>query len=195
VHTATCNQLIYFCFCLLLADNLRFSSITGFTESFNANYYCRFCKEYKLVMRKQVRENLLLLRNTKNYEADILINNVSLTGIKNRCIWNELQSYHVITNLVADLMHDILEGVCHYDFCAILEELIFVKRYFTLQTLNDRIQNFDYGFDIGNKPSIIIFDHIRGEKLKMSASEMLFFARHFGLMIGDFVSEIKEVWQ
>jgi len=90
----------------------------------------------------------------------------------------------VITNLVVDLMHDILEGVCHYDFCAILEELISVKKYFTLQTLNDRIQNFDYGFDIGKKSSIIIFDYIREEKLKMSASEMLFFARHFGLMIG-----------
>jgi len=79
----------------------------------------------------------------------------------------ELQIYHVITNLVADLMHDILEGICHYNFCAILEELISVKRYFTLQILNDRIQNFEYNFDIGNKPSIITLDHIRAEKLKM----------------------------
>lgn len=195
VHTATGHQRVYFCFCLLLADNLGFNSITGFTESFNANYYCRFCKEHKLVMRKQVKENSLLLRNRENYEADIFINNVSLTGIKDRCVWNELQNYHVITNLVADLMHDILEGVCHYDLCAILEELISVKGYFTLQTLNDRIQNFDYSFDVGNKPSIITFDHIRGEKLKLSASEMLFFVRHFGLMIGDLVPEIEEVWQ
>ncbi|XP_067216431.1 uncharacterized protein [Linepithema humile] len=92
-------------------------------------------------------------------------------------------------------MHDLLEGVCHYDLCMILENLISVKRYFTLQTLNDRIQNFDYGFDIGNKSSIITFDHIRGEKLRMSASEMLFFARHFGLIIGDLVPEVEEIWQ
>jgi len=51
---------------------------------------------------------LLLLRNKENYELDILINNVSLTGIKNPCIWNELQSYHVITNLVAEIEHKIL---------------------------------------------------------------------------------------
>jgi len=195
VHTATGNQRVYFCCCLLLADNLGFHSITGFSESFNANYYCRFCKEHKLVMKRQIRENLLLLRNRENYEADILINNVSLTGIKDRCVWNELQNYHVITNLVADLMHDILEGVCHYDLCAILEELISVKRYFTLQTLNDRIQNFDYDFDVGNKPSIIILDHIQAQKLKMSVSEMLFFVRHFGLIIGDLVHEVEEVWQ
>lgn len=73
--------------------------------------------------------------------------------------------------------------------------MISVKRYFTLQTLNDRVQNFDYGFDIGNKPSIITLDHIRAEKLRLSASEMLFFVRHFGLMIGDLVPEIKEIWQ
>ena len=78
-----------------------------------------------------------------------LINNVSLTGIKDRCIRNEIQTYHVTTNHVVDLMQDLLEGVCHYDFCAMLEELIFVKQYFTLQTLNNRIQNFDYNFDIG----------------------------------------------
>lgn len=101
---------------MLLADSLRFHSITGFTESFNANYYCRFCKEHKLVMKRQVRKNLLLLRNKENYEADILINNISLTDIKNRCVWNELQTFHVITNLFVDLMHDLLKGVCHYDF-------------------------------------------------------------------------------
>lgn len=92
-------------------------------------------------------------------------------------------------------MHDLLEGVCHYDLSFILEELISVKKYFTLETLNDRVQNFDYGFDIGNKSSIITFDHIRAEKLRMSASEMLFFVRHFGLMIGDLVPEIEEIWQ
>lgn len=195
VHTANGNQRVHFCLCLLLADNLGFHSITGFTESFNANYYCRFCKEHKLVMRTQVRENVLLLRNRENYEADIFINDVSLTGIKDRCVWNGLPTYHVVTNLVADLMHDILEGVCHSDFCALLEEMIFVKKYFTLETLNDRIQNFDYSFDIGDKPSVIMFDNIRGQKLKMSASEMLFFVRHFGLMIGDLVPEVEEVWQ
>lgn len=90
-------------------------------------------------MRKQVRENLLLLCNKENYEADVLINNLSLTGIKNRYIWNELQNYHMTINLVVDLMHDLLEGVCHYDFSVILEKLISVEKYFTLQIFNDRI--------------------------------------------------------
>lgn len=44
--------------------------------------------------------------------------------------------------------------------------------------------------DIDNKPSIITFDHIRKEKLRMSASEM-FFVRYFGLIIGDLVRQKK----
>lgn len=43
--------------------------------------------------------------------------------------------------------------------------------------------------------TIITCDHIRAEKLRFSASEMLFFVRHFGLMIEDLVPEIEEVWQ
>lgn len=72
VNTVTGSQRVYFSFCLLLADNLGFHSIIGFTEFFNANYYCRFCKEHKIVMRRQVRENVLLLRNKENYEAEII---------------------------------------------------------------------------------------------------------------------------
>lgn len=47
-------------------------------------------------MERQVRENVLLLRNKENCKANILINNVSLTGIKDRCVWNELRNYYAI---------------------------------------------------------------------------------------------------
>lgn len=46
-----------------------------------------------------------------------------------------------------------------------------------------------------HKPSLITADHIRNQKLKMSASEMMFFVRHFGLIIGDLVPEDDEVWR
>lgn len=96
-------------------------------------------------MKRQLKENVLALRNRINYEEDVLSNNVSQTGIKNRCIWHILNSYHVTENLVCDLMHDFFEGVCHYDLCAILDYLINHMNFFTLETLNDRIQNFNYG--------------------------------------------------
>lgn len=185
---------IYFALCQIIGDNLGLHAITGFVESFNADYYCRFCKEHKNIMRRQLRENIVMIRNRLNYEEDVLINNVSQTGIKTRCIWHALNSYHVTENLVCDLMHDFYEGVCHYDLCAILDYLINHVGFLNLETLNDCIQNFDYG-DSGDKPSLITADRIHHQKLKMSASEMMFFVHHFGLMIGGLVPEHDEVWR
>ncbi|KYQ54177.1 hypothetical protein ALC60_13453 [Trachymyrmex zeteki] len=185
---------IYFALCQILGDNLGQHVVTGFVESFNADYYCRFCKEHKSIMRRQLRENILVFRNRINYEDDVLTNNVSQIGIKTRCIWHVLNSYHVTENLECDIMHDLFEGVCHYDLCPILDYLINHMGFFNLETLNDRIQNFDYG-DSGDKSTLITVDHIRNQKLKMSASEMMFFVRHFGLIIGDLVPEDDEVWR
>lgn len=98
--------------------------MTGFVKPFNAYYYCRFCKEHKNTMRKQLRGNILVLRNIRNYEEDVQSNDISQTGIKTRCIWHVLNSYHVTKNLVCDLMHDFFEGMYHCDLCAILDYLI-----------------------------------------------------------------------
>lgn len=185
---------IYFALCQILGDNLGQHAVTGFVESFNADYYCRFCKERKNIMRRQLKENVLVLRNRINYEDDVRNNDVSQTGIKTRCIWHVLNSYHVTENLVCDVMHDFFEGVCHYDLCAILDYLMNHMGFFNIDILNDRVQNFEYG-DSGDKPSLIAKDHVRNQKLKMSASEMMFFVRHFGLIIGDLVPEHDEVWR
>jgi len=42
-------------------------------------------------------------------------------------------------------MHDLLEGVCGYDLALILFDLIHDKKYFSLETLNNRTIYFDYG--------------------------------------------------
>lgn len=44
-----------------------------------------------------------------------LSNNVSITDIKESCVWNEVDSFIVTSNYNIDIMHDMLEGVCKYD--------------------------------------------------------------------------------
>lgn len=195
IQTEEGERQIYFALFLFLGDNKGFHSVNGLVESFNANHYCHVCKEHRNTMREQTTENPRMLRNLINYEEDLRTNNVSITGIKTRCMFNVLLSFHIVINLMVDIMHDLLEGVCHYDLCAILNYLIFVHQYFTLETLNERVQNFNYGPDYGNKPTLITADRIREEKLKMSASEMMFFVRNFGLMIGDLVTANDEAWK
>jgi len=136
---------IYFALCQILGDNLEQHAMTGFVELFNADYYCRFCKEHKNITRRQLRENILVLRNKINYEDDVLTNDVSQTGIKIRCIWHVLNSYHITENLVCYIMlyNDFFEGVYHYNLCPILDYLINHMVFFNLETLIDHIQNFD----------------------------------------------------
>lgn len=92
-------------------------------------------------------------------------------------------------------MHDMLEGVCNYDIGLMLK--IFDFKYFTINTLNNRIELFDYGpIDIRNRPTLISNDeNLKNQgKIKMSASEMLCFVKNLGLIIGNLVPYNSEVW-
>lgn len=65
-----------------------------------------------------------LIRNKINYKDHINQANVSITGIKERCIFNDVPNYHVVENIVCDFMHDIPEGVARYDMAIIINSLI-----------------------------------------------------------------------
>jgi len=58
-----------------------------------------------------------------NYAADIFINDLTCTGIKERCIWNDLISFTVTDNFSVDIMHDnMLEAVLKFDIGLILKQ-------------------------------------------------------------------------
>jgi len=188
---------VFFSLGLILGDNLGLHSVLGFTESFVAHYPCRFCKLSKAECHSQIDQLDDKLRNIDTYNSDIEINNVSLTGIKQACVFNEISSFHVTENYAVDIMHDLLEGVCKYDIGLMLNKMIFSFKYFTLNTLNDRIESFNYGtIDIRNRPPLISVDSLRPTgTLKISASEMYCFVRYLSLIVGDLVPEDLKMWQ
>ncbi|KAF0749046.1 Ribosomal protein [Aphis craccivora] len=58
------------------------------------------------------------------------------------------------------------------------------------------IELFDYGsVDIRNRPTLIASKTLKGKgnKLKMSASEMLCFVKNLGLIIGDLIPLDSEI--
>ena len=56
--------------------------------------------------------------------------------------------------MAPDIMHDILEGVLQVSLIATLKDIILKKSYITIQTLNKRLESFNYGpIDSSNKPS------------------------------------------
>ena len=85
-------------------------------------------------------------------------------------------------------MHDVLEGGCRYTLSAVLNHLIFKERLFSIQNLNSRMRTFNYGFaEKTNNPLLIKFKDIQN-RISMSTSEIAYFTRYLGLIVGDLVS-------
>ncbi len=93
-------------------DNLGINGICGFVESFISNHFCRNCKIHIVETHRALLANHQLTRNYANYIEDLEVNDPSSTGIKVPCLSNNLGHFHVTTNYVPDVMHDLLEGVC-----------------------------------------------------------------------------------
>jgi len=92
-------------------------------------------------------------------------------------------------------MHDIFEGICHYDICHVIFYYTQTVKLFSLEKLNNRKTTFYYGpIEVGNISPAITLLHLQNNQLKMSAREIMTFIHFFPLMIGDLIPENDEVW-
>jgi len=194
IVTETGEFHVYFILGIILGDNLGLNSILEFGKSFSSNYYCRFCKSHKSISNTLCEESPSCMRNIINYQEDVAKMNFSETGINKDSILNSIYSFHVVENYCIDVMHDVFEGVCHYDMCNIIKYYTSTQ-IFSLSTLNIRKTNFNYGpIEIGNVSPEITEMHLNKFRLKMSAREMMTFVHFFSIMIGDLIPENDEVW-
>lgn len=192
------KKIVYFQLTLIIGDNLGLNEIFDMIESFKDTPFCRVCRAKAHQWKYMVKEEKTLLRNTKNYEADCLANDPQKTGIKQKSTFNSVHNFNILTNTSFDIMHDILHGVATYVLRAIVYDFVFDKKYFTLQELNTRIQNFDFGHNEGfNKPPEFKPHAVKKKViLKCSAAEMLVLLRYFGLIIGKVIDDYEDPhWQ
>ncbi|XP_055902990.1 uncharacterized protein LOC129939135 [Eupeodes corollae] len=195
ISTSQGIKKVYFVLGLLIGDNLGLNAMLGFS-SCSSNYFCRFCKLSKketCVMPCEVKH---MLRNRKNYSEDVATNDYKKTGIHEDSVFNSIPSFHVTYNYSIDVMHDIFEGICHYNICHIIRYILDMKFFSDLQSLNDRINSFNYGeIEIGNiSLSPITNDNLKNMHLKKTAREMMAFIFYFPLMVADRIPEKDEVW-
>jgi len=126
---------------------------------------------------------------------NIITNDISKTGIKEPCVWYQLNNFHLTRNYCVDIMHDLFEGVCNYSLTSLLHNLIFDLKLFSLGTLNERVKCLGYNdTEISDKPPPITSDNLK-ERIQISASKMLCFSRYLGIMIGDLVPVNLPIWQ
>ncbi|CAG5100672.1 Protein of unknown function [Cotesia congregata] len=180
---------VYFVLGLIQGDNLGLHGLLDFTESFSATYYCRFCKMDKNTCQNTIFLSPELTQTVQNYKTDLKTNNITLTGIREKCVFNSA-SFHAVENFSVDEMHDFREGIAHDDLIEILSAITLQNSEyyeFSVSELNERLAVFDYGpIDSLNKPPFIRVDDLsKNNKLKMTASELTMFVRLLGVIIGD----------
>jgi len=186
---------VHFILGLILGDNLGLNTMLDFSKSFSANYYCRFCKASKSEALELFVENREIMRTINNYSEDVNTNNFISTGIYRESVLNQIYSFHVVTNYCVDIMHDIFEGICHYDMCHVILYYTQTAKLFSLEKLNNRKTTFNYGtIEVGNISPPITLLHLQKYHLKMSAREVMTFVHFFPLMIGDLIPENDDVW-
>lgn len=117
-----------------------------------------------------------------------------MNGIYEESIFYKIYSFQVVNNYAVDIMHDIYEGICVYNMNHIICNLISL-RFFSLETLKKRKQEFNYGnTEIGNMSPPMTQIKINTLKFKMSSREMQTFVHFFPLLVGDLVPENKQIW-
>ncbi|KAK3911417.1 LOW QUALITY PROTEIN: Coiled-coil domain-containing protein 77, partial [Frankliniella fusca] len=193
VNTPEGPKRVFFICGLLLGDNLGLNSVGGFAEGFTANFFCRFCKSHREVTKSQTVEDIPTLRTETSYASDLAVNNVSLTGVKSNCVFNQIPSFSIVSNFCVDIFHDLGEGVCHYVMLNVLKHCI--PKYFSIDLLNHRIEMFRYGPTDSNCIPSISDEFAKKDKLKMSGSETFLFVKLFGIIIGDKVPYDDSYWE
>jgi hypothetical protein len=100
---------------VLTGYNLFLNGITGFVESLVAHKPCRQCTVERNDFQRVLVEDKTFLRTVEPY--DHATENISVpdTGIKQKCVLNELKYFHSVNNCSQDVMHDVFEGVLVYD--------------------------------------------------------------------------------
>lgn len=192
---------IFFVLGVITGDNLGLNTIMGYTKSFSSQFPCRICKCTKSEIYKKCKDDCNFHRNLKNYNRDTIqytrVNErIANSGIREISVFNNIPSFHVVENLTVDIMHDLFEGVCHYDLCELINQFVIQDDFFSLDVLNNRTQLFIYGeSENGNKPTVIKPDHVKKKKLNMSAREMWTFCRFLPIIIGDLVPRKNKHWE
>jgi hypothetical protein len=180
---------------LVVGDNLGLNSILGFTSGFRHNHFCRFCYTHRRETLTLTMSSINEVRTRDNFEEALNLKNPENTGVYNDSPFNKIKQFHCTNNPSVDLMHDILEGVAHFDISLVLEFCIYGENsLLNLSDFNNILQNTNLG---PNKMLTMIVTEtmIKSKRFKYSASEMILFIKNLPFVIGHLVPEDCLVWK
>ncbi|GBM75168.1 hypothetical protein AVEN_161152-1, partial [Araneus ventricosus] len=166
----------------LTGDNLGVHSVAGLKEGFTALHCCRYCMATIDDVRQVSDELATELRSVSVYEQQIQelesafgTERAEISksyGINRQSLLCNLQQYHIIDGIPPDIMHDVLEGVLPLTIRLLLTKICIDSKILSLQELNGKIAEFDYGYtELLSKPSVIKMQHLQ-TNMNQNAAQM-----------------------
>lgn len=120
--------------------------------------------------------------------------NNELYGVVRRCILNNLSNFHVLVNIIVDLMHDLLLGVLKYDIIEILQYYA-INKLLDFEAFNRRLKRWNFG-----KKENVKIRRLRAEdcikgNISMTAKEMWFFIENLPFLLNGLVAPSTEYFE
>lgn len=181
----------------IVGDNLGAHYIGGFCESFNAEYYCRFCLRSKTEIQEEPPYVEGEYRSPESYHHSVCAlqesEASSHAGIKFDSSFNSLSHFHVAgPGLPPCLAHDLFEGVLDYDLAIFLEYFVSCG-WFTFDLLNESLKRFP--FSPSDSKNVLHYVK-KGEKVGGQAVENWYFLRFLPMIVFSFVDNHEDpVWE
>lgn len=181
-------------------DNLGANVSLGLSGGFNCVHYCRICMCKQSECQQATSEDEKKFRTKENYkeqlkvvESSTKVDYKETIGIRQYCILNDLDFFHIFENKSLDLMHDLNEGNMVLVMRNLFNYLI-KNALITEQQLADRFASFDYGeLNESNKPSTFNLTKLN---LGQNASQSKCLFLHLPFILYDFRNNkfLKRVW-
>lgn len=177
-----------------MGDNLEAHNVGGFIGSFSSNNFCRICHLQKADLQtidgvprskrwtKEEYDNICKAMESENgVPVDMLT-----YGVRYRCVFNKLSSFHCIGQFPLDIMHDWLELVGGSDAQACIVAMSKAK-FFNIEDYNNMIEEIKLeDYEIGDKPIGVT---VGAEKLAGKAMAVALHIRLMPLIISRLVNQ------
>ncbi|KAJ8671770.1 hypothetical protein QAD02_003029 [Eretmocerus hayati] len=129
----------------------------------------RICKVINMLTQSDAKEREDSLRLPENYQKD-LEEGYSHSGLKEYCILNDIDNYHIYENPYFDILHDISEGDLKFALVEFLYYFIIDIKTLDFDIFNDRLKTFNYtGNGFSNKPPPFLKDDVKNKKFSLTA--------------------------
>ncbi|XP_057329780.1 uncharacterized protein LOC130670395 [Microplitis mediator] len=183
-------------------DTPASAMLGGYKESVSAYRPCRTCMTTNQEWREDLPFSNFVLRNKIDHQEQIdIVTDPSITKVA-REFWKKTYGVNKRSPLAdipfcdatlcfpQDAMHVLIEGVGEIGCRAFLRYCIFEKNLFTLDSLNERLQNFDFKHFQNEKPALILDSHLTEDgHLRQSAAQFLTLFHTLPFLIGDWLME------